>query len=421
MLIAARRFLGRLFSERSNFIARAHGCVRYLRLNRAAQVGTVVLTICILSWSVLSTVHLIAHIKTVPERDKVIAQLRAENEQFSQALDGMRARVRNQHWPLTSGQKNTVDLETGNRAFRLQVEDRKENLVEAEMSRRRIGEQPLLGQDAIGKQKLGIISIEAGFGTSHERLPAAMKTKEEENVERLGPGDLTARLVTLETAQVGIVSRLGETANESGKALRKTLQLAGLNVDRLLDRMARSAGEEHGIGGPLLSVEDSRSGELAQQIAAAERRIDDLRSMHFLMEHIPLAAPLDEYHVTSNFGRRIDPFTKELAFHAGTDMTSRQGAAVRVTSPGVVTFVGWKGGFGKMVEVDHGLGVRTRYGHLATIFVKRGQALVFREKVGRVGSTGRSSGEHLHYEILIDGRQKDPANFIKAGRYVFKN
>ena len=74
-----------------------------------------------------------------------------------------------------------------------------------------------------------------------------------------------------------------------------------------------------------------------------------------------------------------------------------------------------------MVEVDHGLGVRTRYGHLSSIFVRRGQELDFFEKVGFLGNTGRSSGEHLHYEILIDGQPSDPLNFIKAGQYVFKN
>jgi len=107
--------------------------------------------------------------------------------------------------------------------------------------------------------------------------------------------------------------------------------------------------------------------------------------------------------------------------HGGIDLASRRRAPVHVTSPGVVTFVGWKGGFGKIVEVDHGLGIRTRYAHLSNIYVKRGQKLEYREKVGQIGSTGRSSGEHLHYEVIVDGRSQDPASFIKAGQYVFKN
>ena len=83
--------------------------------------------------------------------------------------------------------------------------------------------------------------------------------------------------------------------------------------------------------------------------------------------------------------------------------------------------MGWKGGYGKVVEVDHGFGIRTRYAHLSRIYVKRRQKLEFREKVGVVGSTGRSTSLHLHYEVMVDGQQLDPANFLRAGQYVFKD
>ena len=118
-------------------------------------------------------------------------------------------------------------------------------------------------------------------------------------------------------------------------------------------------------------------------------------------------------------GARIR-FTRRPAIHEGIDFGSRPGKRVHVTAPGRVSFVGWKGSFGKMVEIDHGLGIRTRYAHLRTIFVKRGQEVDFREGVGQVGSTGRSGGPHLHYEILVDGRPRNPENFLRAGQYVFK-
>ena len=139
------------------------------------------------------------------------------------------------------------------------------------------------------------------------------------------------------------------------------------------------------------------------------------------MKHLPFAAPMNEYRLTSGFGRRRDPFNNQLAMHPGLDFASRKKNPVLVTSPGKVAFVGWRGGYGKVVEVDHGLGIRTRYAHLSRIYVKRGQALDFREKVGLVGSTGRSTSTHLHYEIMVDGQQLDPSNFLRAGQYVFKN
>lgn len=478
---AARKMLDRLFPEQRELIVRARGSVRYVRLNRPLQIGAVVLTASAIVWTTVATVQFTAHNSIVSERDDVIAQLRDENARYTRELAEARERVEIQRRSLTSTQQTTVDMETANlalqrdietlRAARDEQQERADTLAltylseveamarlseEAEMLtrtrdelRRQVADRDrelaatretrlaldaeladarsmlvALRADVVAMEEVRT-ELQAQLDASDARLRMTEDAKLALDGERRALGeqvaDLSERLATLETAQLGIVSRLGETANQSGEALRKTLDLAGLDVDRLLDRMARAAGEGRGIGGPLLAIEDAPGAGLAQQIATVERRVDDLQSLQALMERLPLAAPLDEYRVTSNFGRRIDPFTRKLAFHSGTDMASRRRAPVRVTSPGVVTFVGWKGGFGKMVEVDHGLGVRTRYGHLSTVFVKRGQEVDFREKVGLVGSTGRSSGEHLHYEILIDGRHNDPANFIKAGQYVFKN
>ncbi|MEP4377441.1 MAG: peptidoglycan DD-metalloendopeptidase family protein [Alphaproteobacteria bacterium] len=480
-MIAARKMLGRLFPEQRELIVRAGGRVRYLRVGRHVQVGVVTLVATAFVWTAFSTAKFASHNSIVSGQKTQISELRDHNARIAQELERVRDRVDIQRRSLTATQQTTVDLETSNRSLkdeigalqgaldeqklrgdalalsylseveskariaaeaesltvsreemRQRLVDRGQKLAAVEESRLALETQLAESRGALAALKSDVVAIEiaradlqANLDASDQKLRSTVDEKLAVDNQRQALGeqvaDLSARLVSLETAQVGIVSRLGETADQGGEALRKTLDLAGLDVDRLLDRMARAAGEGRGVGGPFLAIENSPGGGLAQQIATVERRIDDLHSLQSLMEHLPLAAPLTEYRVTSNFGRRLDPFTKRLAFHSGMDMASRRKAPVRVTSPGVVTFVGWKGGFGKMVEVDHGLGVRTRYGHLSAIFVKRGQELDFREKVGLIGSTGRSSGEHLHYEILVDGRQNDPSNFIKAGQYVFKN
>lgn len=480
-MIAARKMLASLFPEQREFIVRSGGQVRYLRVGRHAQIGVAALALTALAWTSFSTITFISHDEMITARNARIAELHAEKTEVASALDEVRKRAAIQRRSLTATQQTTVDLETSNLSLqeevgalqaaldeqknrgdalalsylseveakarlaaeakiltqtreemRLQLADSGQKLASVEQSRQALDAQLMETRQTLAELKSNVVSIEiaradlqASLSASEERLRNAHDEKRAVDTQRKELGsqvaNLSARLESLEAAQVGMVSRLGETANQSGAALRKTLDLAGLDVDRLLDRMAREAGEGRGVGGPLVAIENAPGADLAQHIATVERRIDDLQSLQSLMEHLPLAAPLDEFRVTSNFGRRVDPFTKRLAFHSGIDMASRRRAPVRVTSPGVVTFVGWKGGFGKMVEVDHGLGVRTRYGHLSAIFVKRGQEVDFREKVGTVGSTGRSSGEHLHYEIIVDGRQNDPSNFIKAGQYVFKN
>ena len=121
---------------------------------------------------------------------------------------------------------------------------------------------------------------------------------------------------------------------------------------------------------------------------------------------------------TSGFGARIDPFTGRYAFHPGIDFAGPWGSVVHATAPGTVVFAGNRGGYGNMVEIDHGYGIHTRYGHLSMISVRVGTRIAKGAALGRVGSTGRSTGPHVHYEVWYDDVVKNPNNFIEAGRHV---
>jgi murein DD-endopeptidase MepM/ murein hydrolase activator NlpD len=476
-----RRVLTRLYPEERELIVRSGGRVRYLRARRPVQIAATALVAGTLLWSAYATTRFLGHDAVVGQLDSVIEALHASNAELSSDLATVNDRFAIQRQSLTATQQTTIDLISSNRALhgklaelegRVAAQARRADAfayaylgevearaaiaraagrtehANADLERRLVDRDNRLAdlsaeRDSLNanvasfrnevrrlKEDVGTLDyaradLLARLNASERRLRSAVEAKLEVDGARAELGarvaELSDRLEALEAAQYDVVARLGEQADQSSEALRRTLDLAGLDVERLLDRLSRAGEGASGIGGPFLSLDDAPGSELAQKIAVAERRIDDLASLHELMQRLPLSAPLDEYRLTSGYGRRVDPFTSDLAFHSGIDLASRHRAAVHVTSPGTVTFVGWKGGFGKMVEVDHGLGVRTRYGHLSTIFVKRGQVLEFREKVGLVGNTGRSSGEHLHYEVVIDGRPYDPANFIKAGQYVFKN
>lgn len=118
---------------------------------------------------------------------------------------------------------------------------------------------------------------------------------------------------------------------------------------------------------------------------------------------------------SSGFGVRSDPFLGRPAMHTGLDFRASTGDPVRVTANGKVVNAGWAGGYGRMVEVDHGNGLSTRYGHLSQINVKVGEIVKIGQVIGEVGSTGRSTGPHLHYETRIDGEAVDPQKFLRAG------
>ncbi|MDH3738174.1 MAG: peptidoglycan DD-metalloendopeptidase family protein [Alphaproteobacteria bacterium] len=235
-------------------------------------------------------------------------------------------------------------------------------------------------------------------------------------------GQLTERLALFTDTQSDSISRLGEGADQGIAALERTLTVAGLDIPLMLERVLGERSDLlEGVGGPMVALEDESGSEAGEKLAVVEQRLLRLHGLQGLMKHLPLAAPLDEIRISSGYGRRRDPFNNRLAMHPGMDFASRKKNAIHVTAPGTVTYVGWNGGYGKTVEVDHGLGIRTRYAHMSRIFVERGQKLEFREKVGLVGNTGRSTSSHLHYEIMVDGQQLDPANFLRAGQYVFKN
>ena len=106
--------------------------------------------------------------------------------------------------------------------------------------------------------------------------------------------------------------------------------------------------------------------------------------------------------------------------HRGVDLGAMNRAVVLATAPGKVIYAGWKGKYGRFVAIDHGNGIVTRYGHLRRISAKPGQKVDFRAKIGQMGSSGRSTGVHLHYEIQVNKRSVDPLKFMKAGRNVFK-
>jgi murein DD-endopeptidase MepM/ murein hydrolase activator NlpD len=234
-------------------------------------------------------------------------------------------------------------------------------------------------------------------------------------------GDLENQLASIQRSQQTIVERLAARTRNGVDEVEKTVAMTGVDVDGLL---LIAAHELSGQGGPFIPVKEppvEQGGEqLMASVATLDGEVGRLETLQLVLRTLPLTAPIDHYFIASNFGIRRDPFNGRLAFHAGLDLSNALLSPVLATSPGVVVFAGWMGGYGRLVEIDHGLGVHTRYGHLARIDVKVGDTVDYRQQVGLLGSSGRSTGPHVHYEVLVNGRSLDPMNFLKAGRYVFK-
>jgi murein DD-endopeptidase MepM/ murein hydrolase activator NlpD len=170
------------------------------------------------------------------------------------------------------------------------------------------------------------------------------------------------------------------------------------------------------IGGPFVPIrEDADATPFERQIVQLQNEAITADRLEQVMPYLPLRRPLNtKAEVTSNFGQRLDPFVGRMAMHTGLDMREDYGSPVRVTAAGTVINAGWSGGYGNLVEVDHGNGLSTRYGHLSAILVSEGQRITAGAVIGKIGSTGRSTGPHLHYEVRVDGEPVDPTRFLRA-------
>ena len=172
-----------------------------------------------------------------------------------------------------------------------------------------------------------------------------------------------------------------------------------------------------GSGGPFVPIKLPGEGNSFER-AVARVKVARTQAEHLTrtLLRVPLRKPVNgEIDLSSTFGVRVDPFLHVAAMHTGLDFRGDAGDPIHATAAGTVVGAGWSGGYGRMVEIDHGNGLSTRYGHLSQIDVKVGDEIRIGQVIGRMGSTGRSTGPHLHYETRIDGDPVDPQKFLHAG------
>ncbi len=231
-------------------------------------------------------------------------------------------------------------------------------------------------------------------------------------------GNFDDKLARLQASLDRIEQSQGTTLSSLEEGLEyKARRIRGVLVDLGFEKGKGNEVKVAGVGGPFLPVKPTiEPGGFDRQLSRIRLARANVERLTRTLSSLPVRKPLSgELEVASGFGVRSDPFTRSAAMHSGLDFQSEQGAPVRVTANGTVTAAGWSGGYGKSIDVDHGNGYSTRYGHLSAIDVKVGQTVQTGQVIGRVGSTGRSTGPHLHYETRIGREAVDPEKFLRAG------
>jgi len=223
-----------------------------------------------------------------------------------------------------------------------------------------------------------------------------------------------AGLAKIEARQLAFIERLTRYADARSARAETAIRKLGLNPGMI------ATGDRSAMGGPLIPMFTGQGSSLDPRFARFGASLARMSAMEQALVRIPNTLPASLEYISSGFGFRVDPFTGGGAFHAGLDFRGPIGAPILAAAAGTVSFAGVRQGYGNCVEISHGNGLMTRYAHMSRIGAQVGEAVAPGKVIGAIGSTGRSTGPHLHFEVRIDDRPLDPRPFLEGMPHVFQ-
>ncbi|MDP9163300.1 MAG: M23 family metallopeptidase, partial [Pseudomonadota bacterium] len=262
-----------------------------------------------------------------------------------------------------------------------------------------------------------------GAAAQPSALPAATEARARQIEQRqaLIEAALSGRKLTAVTGNPDALARVEQAQVQQAALVARALDVRYQVTSDELKRLGMTPARlgQTGQGGPFESISMSsvRADPTFKALFTSWKKLDSLQDSAIA---VPSEKPIKaSVSFTSGFGVRADPFQARAAMHPGIDLAGPIGTPIYATADGTVLRAGWNsGGYGNLVEIDHGKGIATRYGHMSAILVSAGQHIVRGQQIGRMGSTGRSTGSHLHYEVRIDGRPVNPIPFMKSTDYL---
>lgn len=370
-----RDWIESVFPERHLYV-RSHGVVRGWVLTPRMQIGAALIGLAALGWTAVATGSVVLDALAVSAAERKIAQTTAKYERYV-------AELRARHDSALAHLEETAGS----------IDE-----LAATVERRHAALATVMTEfkDVPGAR----VALAPAKAVGETRRPLE-------------------RVLAVRMDQERLIAKAETVAQTRAERLRLAFRLAGLNP------AAYVSGS--GLGGPLVDARDPKAlgavldvdEAFAGRIQRAAGSLSEMRRLQDAAVRLPFSRPTDpSVRTTSGFGVRFDPFNGRPALHTGLDFAGPYLTPIKAAAPGVVSFVGVRSGYGNTVELDHGRGFKTRYAHLQTTAVASGQRVAVGQRVGAMGSTGRSTGVHLHYEIWVNGRPQNPARYIKAGEYV---
>jgi murein DD-endopeptidase MepM/ murein hydrolase activator NlpD len=390
----------------------------------------------LMAWYLVATLYFVF-------RDEMLGKLVSQQTEMQHAYEDRLAALRNQIDRVTSRQlldQNSIDAKLHEALARQSQLENRHALIAA------LAEQPSVaaGRTAArpGQRPQGDAALTTGAVTGFAPQPRPLPGSDpfdlrtpgnRESAPTGGPERRLNQSSLIGAPPAIIVAELRDAADRVERqqiaaldGMERHVRLSAQRFSQAFSETGLDAGRFAGSraqGGPLVPLQTAKNaGPFEQKLAQTQFAITQAERMRRIITALPINRPMpQDFDITSTYGPRSDPFTRGLAMHTGIDFRAPSGSPVRATAGGKVVEAGWMGGYGNMVEVDHGNGLTSRYAHLSSVTVETGATIVKGAVVGRVGSTGRSTGPHLHYETRIDGDPTDPMRFIRAGQKLTAN
>lgn len=353
------------------------------------------------------------------QRDQSEREAQAANARFAEAMD----RVATMQGQLLAGEQRNMELHHGMdvlqsnlRTVMDQRNDAVTHLTELQSTDANADLARTGQQLAEVEQTLDFVMVALGETAQEREFMSSLADNTAQQVEHLA---LEYRLI--QDRNTRIFTQLEQAVETSMMPLERMFRDAGMPPEQILQQV-RSGYQSRQASLTPLSI--STSGTLDPQgdesrangVLAALSEIDLYR---IAAERTPFAVPVTGVTRTSGFGSRRDPMTGRGRMHNGVDWAGPRGTPIRATADGVVTHASRQSGFGNLVTIEHAFGIETYYAHMSSINVRVGQRVSRGDRVGGMGTTGRSTGVHLHYEIRVNGRPTNPLTYIRAAQNVF--
>jgi murein DD-endopeptidase MepM/ murein hydrolase activator NlpD len=429
--------LGEKYFPEKRLFLRTATDARFVRLSPSIQIIAISGTCAFVGWSIVATAIVLLDTigsgnfrdqarrnqfiyeerlnSLASERDTRAIEALAAQDRFSTAL----TQVSDMQSELLSSEEQRTELERGIAVMQSTL---RRTIVERDNARNKMIELAATLNTSDGLMRPENAAVEVAATLSYLNDTLKNTAQERDQAELVGAkskenmASLELELQFLEEKTNQIFRQLEEAMTISVEPLDKMFRNAGLNTKRLLEQVRSGYS---GQGGPLSPISFRSKG--LETLDPTTRRannilsqLDKLNIYRIAAEKAPFSMPVKgSFRFTSGYGPRWGKM------HRGVDFAAKARSPIYATAEGVVTEAAWGSGYGRAVYVKHAFGIETRYAHLAKIRVKKGQRVSRGQRIGDMGSSGRSTGTHLHYEIRVNGKDVNPMTYIKAGRNVF--